>query len=266
MNAPERIPLPDVQSLADTRGIALDAVGVAGLRYPVTIRDGGRELATIATVGMAVALPPTVKGTHMSRFVELMESVADVPLDAAGLSTLADAMLRRLDAASGDIEMRFPWFVRKSAPVSGVGSLVDCDIRWHARAGDDRTFQVEVSAPVTSLCPCSKAIADYGAHNQRSRVDLEVELAGDMSIDTLVGIAERSASCEIYGLLKRADEKYVTERAYERPRFVEDLVREAAAALSIDPRVWRFRVAAENFESIHNHSAYGRVSGRGAAA
>jgi GTP cyclohydrolase FolE2 len=264
MNAPERIALPDIQSLVDTRGIGLDAVGVAGLRHPVTIDDGGQRLATVATFDLTVALPPAVKGTHMSRFVELIEGL-DQPLDASGLRALAARMLTRLDAASGEIAMRFAWFVRKRAPVSGVSSLVDCDVAWHVRAGDDPAFRMSVGVPVTSLCPCSRAISEYGAHNQRSRVDLEVDLAGDVPIDALVAIAEQSASCEIYGLLKRADEKYVTERAYDRPRFVEDLVREGAAALRDDPRVRRFRVAAENFESIHNHSAYAHVAGRGGA-
>jgi GTP cyclohydrolase FolE2 len=260
MNAPERILLPDMQSVEDRRGIAIDAVGVKGLRYPVTVRVGERRLPTIADWSMSVALPPHVRGTHMSRFVELIESRPDA-LDPAGLRAMAVEMLRRLDAPAGSIELAFPYFVPKSAPVSRVASLVDYAARWRSAVHRDGrgAAWTEVVVPVTSLCPCSKEISDYGAHNQRSHVTIDAELAGEMTVDELIGIAERSASCEVYGLLKRVDEKHVTERAYDNPRFVEDLVREVAVALADEPRVRAFCVTAENFESIHNHSATARI-------
>jgi MptA/FolE2 family GTP cyclohydrolase len=209
---------------------------------------------------MSVALAPGVKGTHMSRFVEQLEGQT-APLDLAGLRRLALEMLRRLDARQGTVALEFPWFVRKHAPVSGVASLLDCDVRWRATAGDDGAcvVTVRVVVPVTALCPCSKDISEYGAHNQRSHVTIEADLAADVDVGELVAVAERSASCEVYGLLKRVDEKHVTERAYDNPRFAEDLVREVAAALDADPRIAAFIVEAENFESIHNHSAIARV-------
>jgi MptA/FolE2 family GTP cyclohydrolase len=199
----------------------------------------------------------------MSRFIELLER-SSAPMDAVAFQSMVAGMIRRLDARSGNIEMRFPWFVRKTAPVSGVESLLDCDVCWQASIREHArpVFLMRVTVPVTSLCPCSKEISAYGAHNQRSLIAIEAEVAGDMAIDDLVGIAERSASCEIYGLLKRPDEKYVTERAYDNPRFVEDLVRDVATALSTDPRIRAYSVEAENFESIHNHSAFARVVGR----
>jgi GTP cyclohydrolase FolE2 len=278
MNAPERLDLPDIQSSPDTRALAIDAVGIKALRYPLALRSGEITLSTIATADMTVALPATTRGTHMSRFVELMERQQHA-LDASGLCALARAMLRRLDAPRGAIALRFPWFVRKSAPVSGVTSLVDCDVQWRVEVAADADaqdahaqFAMAVVAPATSLCPCSREISEYGAHNQRSLITVDVALPGaedgpaaELSIGELVSIAERAASCEVYGLLKRVDEKHVTERAYDNPRFVEDLVREIGVALQRDVRVGAWRVEAENFESIHNHSAFARVCGRGAA-
>ena len=260
MNAPQKITLPDVQAQADTRNLPIEAVGVKGLRYPVTVVSGATSVPTVARFDMTVALPATVKGTHMSRFVELLERQA-APLDLAGFAGLARAMLRRLDAAAGAIEMQFPWFLRKTAPVSGVESLLDYDVTWRARAsaGGRVGLTLRVQVPVTSLCPCSRDISEYGAHNQRSHIAIEAELAAPMELHELVAIAEASASCEIYGLLKRADEKHVTERAYENPKFVEDLVRDIALAVGGDPRFGRYSVDVENFESIHNHSAYARI-------
>jgi GTP cyclohydrolase I len=264
MTAPEPLLLPDVQSRTDHRNLPIEAVGVKGLRYPVTIGSGGDCVPTIGEFAMTVALPATVKGTHMSRFVELLEArgAEPDPLDAIGFGRLVRSMLARLGASRGAIEMRFAWFRRKAAPVSGVQSLLDYDVTWRGTADEagDR-LAMRVAVPVTSLCPCSKDISRYGAHNQRSRVAIEVELAAPMELHELVGIAERSASCEIFGLLKRTDEKYVTERAYENPKFVEDLVRDVAAQLARDVRVERFGVEAENFESIHNHSAFARIGG-----
>jgi GTP cyclohydrolase IB len=263
MNAPERIVLQDVQSRADSRNLRIDAVGVKGIRYPVTIQAGARLVPTIATLSMTVALEATDKGTHMSRFVELLEAQTQA-LTMPRFSHLVASMLERLQAPSGSIEMRFPYFVRKAAPVSGVQSQLDYEVCWQGSVSDEGTysFWMSVVVPATSLCPCSKEISEYGAHNQRSRITIKAEVLDEIAIEQLIGIAERSASCELYGLLKRPDEKYVTERAYDNPKFVEDIVRDVALALNKDPGVGRYVVEAENFESIHNHSAFARITSR----
>jgi GTP cyclohydrolase I len=262
MNAPEKIAfLPDIQAQADSRDLCIDAVGVKGVRYPMTIRADTRLQPTIATLSMTVGLPAATKGTHMSRFIELLEAQTEA-LDQEGFKTIVLDMLERLDARSGAIEMRFPYFVRKTAPVSGVQSQLDYEVCWRGSVSDEGrySFWMQVTVPATSLCPCSKEISAYGAHNQRSNISIEAELAGEMAIEELIAVAERSASCELYGLLKRPDEKYVTERAYDNPKFVEDLVREVALALNQEPRVGAYVVEAENFESIHNHSAFARIA------
>jgi MptA/FolE2 family GTP cyclohydrolase len=253
--------LPDIQARVDPRNLAIDRVGIKGVRYPVCIGSGGRVQPTVATLAMTIGLPPAAKGTHMSRFIELLEAQTG-PIDQRQLKHMTFAMLARLNAACGEIELRFPYFVAKRAPVSGVGSQLDYEVCWRASVNSDLryAFTAEVVVPATSLCPCSKEISDYGAHNQRSHVRIEAALAAEMPIEALIDIAERSASCEVYGLLKRADEKYVTERAYDNPKFVEDLVRDVALALRQDPRVLAFTVEAENFESIHNHSAFARIA------
>ncbi|HEY7765383.1 MAG TPA: GTP cyclohydrolase FolE2, partial [Aestuariivirgaceae bacterium] len=217
--------------------------------------------ATIATFSMSVGLAAEAKGTHMSRFIELLDSQTQ-PLNQQRFKTLLLVMLARLDARSGELEMRFPYFVTKAAPVSGIQSRLDYDVCWRSRvsAESEYSFWMQVSVPATSLCPCSKEISAYGAHNQRSIIRIDVELKGEMSIEELLGAAERSASCEVYGLLKRADEKYVTERAYENPKFAEDLVRDVALELNRDPLVRAYVIEAENFESIHNHSAFARLA------
>jgi GTP cyclohydrolase IB len=261
MNAPERIALQDVQSRPDLRNLRIDAVGVKGLRYPVRIQAGEGALSTVATWCLTVALKASEKGTHMSRFVELLEAQSE-PLSARRFTRLVGEMLERLHAASGTIEMRFPYFVRKAAPVSGVPSMLDYEVCWRGSISERGTcsFWMSVAVPATSLCPCSKEISEYGAHNQRSSIQVCAELLDDVAIDELIRVAEEAASCELYGLLKRPDEKYVTERAYDNPRFVEDLVREIALALDRDGRIGRYIVEAENFESIHNHSAFARIT------
>lgn len=264
MNAPEKIFLPDVQSTADSRRLAIQHVGVKGLRYPVQLRTAQGELqSTVATLALTVGLSPEVKGTHMSRFVELLEAPR-APLDQAGMFAMLAEMLQRLEARSGRIEMRFPYFIRKTAPVSGVDSLLDYDVSLvvEQAAGRRPQLTLGVTAAVTSLCPCSKKISDYGAHNQRSHITLEASLRAPMAIEELVRLAEDEASCEVFGLLKRPDEKWVTERAYDNPKFVEDLVRDLALRLMSEPRVAAWKVISENFESIHNHSAYAELSGR----
>ena len=269
MNRPEQpgrlMPIPDTQGYADDRDIAIDQVGIKGLRYPLPFvdRDGGAR-TTIATCNVYVALPADRKGTHMSRLVALLEERAApgaAPLSVATLRPLLDDLLERLDAPGGRVELAFPFFVRKLAPVSGVASLLDYDVRLTGSLdGGVYSSTVTVEVPVTSLCPCSKEVSDYGAHNQRSIVAISVRPREPLFVEELLRIAEDEASAELYGILKRADEKYVTERAYDNPRFVEDLVRDVAARLAADPRIDGFVVEAENFESIHNHSAFARIA------
>jgi len=265
MNRPEAPAIPDVQSHPDARELAIDRVGIRDLRYPLRFSDGGGEpISTIASCNLYVALPAERKGTHMSRLVSVIDEMAD-PLSLASLPKLLEALLTRLEAEAGCVEIAFPWFVRKAAPVSGAQSMMDYEVRLSAEALDgERTLGVTVVVPVMSLCPSSKAMADYGAHNQRSHLTLSVRprSGASLTLAELIALAEEEASCELYGMLKRADEKYVTERAYERPRFVEDLVRGIAARLVDDPRFEGFSISAENFESIHNHSAYAEISKR----
>jgi MptA/FolE2 family GTP cyclohydrolase len=261
MTVPEPIQLPDIQSAVDTRKLPIEAVGIKGLRLPLVVDSGTGPQATVAEATMTVALAPTVKGTHMSRFVEILEAQAS-PLTPASFQTLVADMLDRLGATGGRIDLRFPYFVKKRAPVSGVVSKMDYDVRWRGAFNgcDSYTFRMRVQVPVTSLCPCSREISVYGAHNQRSHIGIEAGFTAEMTIEELISIAEQAASCELYGLLKRPDEKFVTERAYDNPKFVEDLVRDIALVLKADARVRGFTVEAENFESIHNHSAIGRIS------
>lgn len=261
MNALESMEvLPDLQSRADDRDLPIDAVGVKTVRYPITIRAAGKLSPTIANFSMTVSLRAATKGTHMSRFIELLEARTQ-PLDQQGFKDLVLDMLDRLEAREGAIEMQFPYFVKKRAPVSGIESQLDYEVCWRGRVARDGqySFRIHVTVPATSLCPCSKEISAYGAHNQRSLISIEAELTAEMAIEELIAIAERSASCEVYGLLKRPDEKYVTERAYDNPKFVEDLVRDVALELNREPRVHGYLVEAENFESIHNHSAFARL-------
>ena len=261
MNAPEGFLLPDIQSAPDGRALAIDRVGIKSLRHPITVaRPNGTGQPTIATFDMYVALPAHVKGTHMSRFLELAQGLAE-PLSVTGVRALMVRMLERLEADAGYIEARFPYSVSKRAPASGVESLLDYEATFRAEVNPARgyDFTLTVRVPVTSLCPCSKEISEYGAHNQRSNVTVAATLAGDVAIEELIAAGERHASCELYGLLKRPDEKWVTERAYDNPKFVEDLVRDVALELQRDPRILAFTVESENFESIHNHSAYALI-------
>ncbi|HRF05303.1 GTP cyclohydrolase FolE2 [Accumulibacter sp.] len=263
MNAPDHFFLPDIQASTDQRQLAIHKVGVRGLRYPLALLDAaGKVQNTVARLALSVALPPELKGTHMSRFVELLEEKR-APLNVNRLLRMLDEMLLRLDAQSGEIELAFPYFISKVAPVSGVESLLDYDLRMIAekRAGQGCELTLEIVAPVTSLCPCSREISAYGAHNQRSHITISARLRSGMSPEELVRLAEEEASCEVFGLLKRADEKWVTERAYDNPKFVEDLVRDIALRLMKEPRIAQWTVKSENFESIHNHSAYAEICG-----
>jgi GTP cyclohydrolase IB len=253
--------MPDVQSTPDTRQIAIQRVGVRAVRHPLTVRtQDGSAQPTIGTWNLDVHLPAEQKGTHMSRFVALLEAHRAVPLEPTTLRAMLAAMLDKLEASAGRIEVTFPYFVNKTAPVSGVESLLDYEVTLtgETRNGATRLF-LKVLVPVTSLCPCSKKISQYGAHNQRSHVTIDAELAADVPAEELIRIAEQEASCELWGLLKRPDEKAVTERAYENPKFVEDLVRDVAQRLDADQRIVAYVLEAENFESIHNHSAYALI-------
>jgi GTP cyclohydrolase I len=262
--------IPDTQGSRDHRRLAIQRVGIRDVRYPLQLRVAGRAQPTVAEWDLDVALPAERKGTHMSRFVAWLDALSE-PLDAPALRERMAQMLERLDASEGRVEARFPFFLRKQAPVSGLESLLDYRGRWiaearHATPGTPGTpgpapirLWAEVLVPVKSLCPCSKEISDYGAHNQRSHVTIRVELLQPVEWAELVRFAEDSASSEIWPMLKRADEKWVTERAYENPKFVEDLVRDVALRLNADPRIGGYRVEVENFESIHNHSAVARI-------
>jgi len=256
--------IPDVQGSIDAREQPIQRVGVKGLRYPVRWRGAdGAEQPGVGTFGLYVALPAHQKGTHMSRFVELLEHAiapSQPAFDVPVVRALHRDMLRRLEASEGRLDLAFTLFLRKAAPVSGVESLLDYEVSVSADGrADDAALTLTVVVPVKSLCPCSKGVADYGAHNQRSHLTLSVRSHAPVPVEQLIRIAEEEASCEVYGLLKRVDEKYVTERAYDNPKFVEDLVRDVAGRLKADSRIESFSVEAENFESIHNHSAYARI-------
>ena len=249
----------DVQARADTRQLPINRVGIKDISHPVRVKDrSAGEQHTIACFNMYVSLPHNFKGTHMSRFVEILHAEREISVES--FRAMLKNMTTRLEADTGHIEMSFPFFVMKKAPVSGVESLMDyqCTLIGEHRHGHTDTW-IKVSVPVTSLCPCSKKISDYGAHNQRSHVTIKAKLRKHIWIEELIEIAESEASCELYGILKRPDEKYVTERAYDNPKFVEDVVRDVAMRLNRDERVAAYVVESENFESIHNHSAYALI-------
>lgn len=255
--------IPDVQGSADGRNLAIDRVGIKDLRHPLIVRDSdGHSVPTVAMASMYVNLPHHVKGTHMSRFIALLNEQRE-PLDVAGLGAMLKTQAERLEAEYARIELRFPFFIQKAAPVSGETSLMDYDVEW---IGEYKDGAVEVLSktvvPVTSLCPCSKKISDYGAHNQRSHVSVSLrggDLKNAFGIGEAARIVEQEAPCELWATLKRPDEKYVTERAYDNPKFVEDMVRDIASRFLADSRCDYVMVESENFESIHNHSAYALI-------
>ena len=252
--------IPDVQGGPDTRNIAIDKVGIKGIRHPVRVRDRSQgEQHTIATFNMYVELPHNFKGTHMSRFVAVLNN-HEYEITVKSFRDMLAEMTTLLEADAGHIEMTFPYFVRKAAPVTGVTSLMDYEVTLVGRiASGSPRIEIHVVVPVTSLCPCSKRISDYGAHNQRSHVTVRATTRAWLWIEELIDIVESEASCELFGLLKRPDEKLVTEKAYENPKFVEDMVRDVARRLNEEGRVISYVVEAENFESIHNHSAYALI-------
>ncbi|HUN68461.1 MAG TPA: GTP cyclohydrolase FolE2 [Burkholderiales bacterium] len=260
MKAKDLHNIPDVQNAPDARKLAIDQVGVKAIRHPVRImeRAGGIQ-HTIANFNMYVGLPHQFKGTHMSRFVEIL-SAQERELTVESFQAMLREMVVRLEAEEGRIEMSFPYFIEKQAPVSGVKSLMDYEVTFIGEVKKGRpSFAMKVLVPVTSLCPCSKKISDYGAHNQRSHVTVTAKTSDFVWIEEIVDLIEKQASSELYGLLKRPDEKFVTERAYDNPKFVEDMVRDVAAILNLDERITAYVVESENFESIHNHSAYALI-------
>jgi len=253
-------PIADVQNSPDTRRIPIDKVGIKDIRHPVRVKDRSQgDQHTIARFNMYVELPHNFKGTHMSRFVEILNN-HNYEISVESFSEMLLEMREKLEADTGHIEMNFPYFINKSAPVSGVQSLMDYDVSLIGEVnGEKTTMTIKVVVPVTSLCPCSKEISDYGAHNQRSHITVAVRTNSFIWVEDLIDIVEQQASCELFGLLKRPDEKYVTERAYDSPKFVEDAVRDVAAVLNADDRIDAYVVESENFESIHNHSAYALI-------
>ncbi len=256
----EACPIADVQSTPDTRRLPIDKVGIKDIRHPVRVKDRSQgEQHTIANFKMYVELPHNFKGTHMSRFVEILNA-HDMEISVESFKDMLAEMAVRLEAKVGHIEMSFPYFINKAAPVSGVKILIDYQVTFLGEVRDGKySMTIKVVVPVTSLCPCSKEISQYGAHNQRSHVTLAVRTNTFVWIEDVIDIVEKQASCELYGLLKRPDEKYVTERAYDNPKFVEDMVRDVAAVLNGDARIDAYVVESENFESIHNHSAYAMI-------
>jgi GTP cyclohydrolase I len=249
--------LHDKQNERDFRELRIDKVGVRGLRFPIQIRDKAHSTQnTIATIGLFVDLPKEFKGTHMSRFIEVLNAHGSV-VHVVNIPDILYAMQGKLNAATSHLEMEFPFFLEKRAPVSGMTGLMDYTARFDASAcGKEIDFVLTVKACVTTLCPCSKAISAYGAHNQRGQVTVQIRSSKSIWIEDLIALMEQSASSELYSLLKRQDEKFVTERAYENPVFVEDLVRNVALRLNAHEDITWFKVEAENFESIHNHNAY----------
>jgi len=256
--------MPDVQGLGDIRGVAIDRVGVKDVTFPVRLRtrDGG-EQTTVAKINMYVSLPHTRKGTHMSRFLDVLNEHSAEPITPAMIPGITRAIRERLDAADAHFEARFTYFIKKAAPVSGRVGLMDYQVSFecesnHSSSTDD--FVMGVMAPATSLCPCSKEISRYGAHNQRCHIEAKVRTSKLLWIEELASMLEKSASTEVFAILKRPDEKYVTERAFENPKFVEDIVRDLAVTLNSEPRIDWYQINSENFESIHNHNAYAQIT------
>jgi GTP cyclohydrolase I len=249
--------LHDKQSEPDYRELRIDKVGVRGLRFPITVKDKARSIQnTVSTIGMFVDLPKEFKGTHMSRFLEVLNAHGNV-IHVENINDILFALQEKFKAGTSHLEIEFPYFMVKKAPVTGRESVMDYVARFDAAAcHKEIDFVLTVKAMVTTLCPCSKAIAAYGAHNQRGEVTVQIRSRKPVWIEDLIAIIERSASCELYALLKREDEKAVTERAYDNPVFVEDLVRNVALKLNAHPEVTWYKVEAENHESIHNHNAY----------
>jgi len=251
----------DVQKRPDSRNIPINQVGIKDVRYPITIQlQDGNIQATVATYMMTVGLPSDVKGTHMSRFMELIHNQQGKAYTVLTFKQLLTSMLTLLEADCGRIQIDFPLFLKKAAPISGVESLMDYHVSFSGSIEHNKPqVNITLLVPVTSLCPCSKEISEYSAHNQRSHLTLTLGVDENIALEEFIVLLEKQASCDLFGILKRSDEKYVTERAYEHPKFVEDVVRDIALLLDADPRVRYYKIESENFESIHNHSAYAMI-------
>lgn len=255
--------MKDVQKQRDYRNIPIDKVGIKNLRYPINVLDrhNGSQ-ATVASINMYVDLPHHYKGTHMSRFVEMLH-ILRPELSLSSFSIILEQMKQHLDAESAHIEVTFPYFIEKRAPVSQSPGFMDytCRIIGSSDANGKVDLILEVEVPISSVCPCSKEISEGGAHNQRGEVCLSVRFKKFIWIEDMIALVEKAASCEVYSVLKRVDEKFVTEKGFQNPKFVEDIVRDIAQELKKDQNITWFSVSAENFESIHHHSAYASVSG-----
>ena len=263
MNSPTTPkPIEDVQGTEDKRHLDIDQVGIKSIKHPIIVKDrSGGAQHTVANFNMYVHLPHNFKGTHMSRFVEILNENQKA-ISVESFEKILREMLVRLESKSCDLEMTFPYFINKAAPVSGVKSLLDYEVSFIGQIIDGKFINTtKVIVPVTSLCPCSKKISDYGAHNQRSHVTVTVQTNDFVWVEDIIEIIENQASSELFGLLKRPDEKYVTEKAYDNPKFVEDMVRDIAKELKDNDKINNFIVESENFESIHNHSAYALIKG-----
>ena len=261
MTSPKSIPMPDVQSRNDERKVAIDRVGVKEVTYPMRLhtRDGG-EQSTVAQISMYVALPHYQKGTHMSRFLEVLNEQTGEPVCPERIPQITRAICDRLEAREAHFEASFTYFIAKPAPVTGQIGLMNYEVTFACTANGQTDFVMTVAAPAQSLCPCSKEISEYGAHNQRCRIEASVRTSSMMWIEDLVEHLERAASVPVFAVLKRPDEKWVTEHAYDNPKFVEDIVRDLAGLLEGDDRVEWYRVNSENFESIHSHNAYAELT------
>ena len=251
----------DIQNQKDKREIKINKVGVKGLKYPIVLED--REFGnqnTTANINMYVELPHHYRGTHMSRFVEILNHYHEETI-IDNLQNLLAEMKKKLNADVAYIEMEFHYFIKKKAPVSGLESLMSYQCRFDASFGKEFCFEMSATVPVLTLCPCSKEISKFGAHNQRTYVTAKISYKDFVWLEELIEIIEKSGSSELYSLLKREDEKYLTEKSYENPKFVEDVVREVAKKLKNDNRITSYTIEAESIESIHNHNAYAMVKG-----
>lgn len=252
--------MPDVQGSRDTRQVPIDKVGVKNVTYPMRLRTPeGDEQTTVASINMYVSLPHYQKGTHMSRFLEVLNEYSKA-LTPECIPKVARAIRERLDAANAHFEATFTYFITKKAPVTGMPGMMDYKVSFECSAGDVDDFVMRVLAPATSLCPCSKEISRYGAHNQRCHIEAAVRFTGNLWIEELAKMIEQAASTQVFAVLKRPDEKYVTEAAYDNPKFVEDIIRDLAITLDAEPRITWYSINSENFESIHNHNAYAQIT------
>lgn len=255
--------MPDVQGYEDSRQLDIARVGIKAIRSPVIVRDKSAPQHSVATFALSVFLPKDKKGTHMSRFTQLLNDYRQFEISAHSISEMQTEMLSRLESEAGTISMQFPYFIDKAAPVTGQTGMLDYNITLQRNTLNDGTAEtrIQTDIPVTTLCPCSKEISEYGAHSQRSVISINALLQNQNEFyweDVITG-AEQQASAQLYSQLKRADEKYVTEHAYDNPRFVEDLIREVATVLNDNKNIASYNLEVENFESIHNHSAWAQI-------